>query len=73
MGEAKGNRFIYEQRQRQRAIERKIREWKYRKASSLDVDERRRAQRYVTKWQSNMRSHLDEHPFLRRRRDAEQI
>lgn len=73
MGEARGNKFIYDQRQRQRTIERNIRKYKYREASSLDKGERDKAKRFVSKWQGEMRTHLDEHSFLRRRRDSEQI
>lgn len=73
MGEAKGNRFIYQQRQRQRAIERNIRKYKKRAASSLRKEDRLKANRFVKKWQAEQRNHLDKYKFLRRRYDAEQI
>lgn len=53
--------------QKQRAIERKIREWKRVQAGSIDVANRQLATNKVTGWQKAMREHLDENPFLVRK------
>jgi hypothetical protein len=53
-------------RQRQRAIERQIREWKRRQTAALDPSTRRYAAAKVKAWQAEMRTHLDQHPTLKR-------
>lgn len=59
--------------QRQRQIERHIREWKRRQAAALDDVERRRAAAKVRAWQKAMREHLAAHEHLRRKPAREQI
>lgn len=60
-------------RQRQRAIERHIRAWKLRAAGAITDEARDRANRYVDKWRTAMRTHLDQHGDLRRLRERERI
>ncbi len=60
-------------RQRQRAIERKIRRHKVRQAAALDETARREAGRRVRAAQAELREHLDAHPELKRLRYREQI
>jgi len=73
MGEAEGNRFIYEKRQLQRRYENAIRKAKRRKATALDKAERDRLQRLISQRQARIRELIDENPFLRRRYASEQI
>jgi len=73
MGEAKGNRFIYEKRQLQRKYENAIRKAKRRKATALDKSERDRLQGLIRQRQARIRELIDENPFLRRRYASEQI
>lgn len=47
-------------RQRQRAIERRIRKWKRRQSAAITEDERRKAGAKVREWQANMRSHIED-------------
>ncbi|XAO35612.1 capsid maturation protease and VIP2-like ADP-ribosyltransferase toxin [Microbacterium phage FireCastle] len=63
----------YKNQQAQRAIERKIREWKTREALATDPAERVAAHNKVTGHQALLRSHLDAHPELKRKRINEQI
>lgn len=58
--------------QRQRAIERNIRQWKQRQTAALTDEARKHAGRKVRAWQAEMRRHLDQHPTLRRLRHREQ-
>ncbi|PSK95780.1 minor capsid protein 2 [Haloactinopolyspora alba] len=63
----------YEQQQRQRAIERRIREWKRREAGALTEHARARAGAKVRQWQGALRDHLASHEALKRQRHREQI
>ncbi|MEU8760654.1 phage minor capsid protein [Streptomyces sp. NPDC048659] len=63
----------YADTQRQRAIERRIREWKRRQAAATDEPARRRAVAFVRRWQAEARSHVAAHPDLRRKPAREQI
>ncbi|MCB5168006.1 phage minor capsid protein [Streptomyces bambusae] len=63
----------YEDTQRQRAIERHIREWKRRQAAALDDDARARAGAYVRRWQAAAREHVAAHEHLTRKPAREQI
>lgn len=63
----------YEDTQRQRAIERHIRQWKRTQAAAMDEAARRRAGAYVRKWQAAQREHVATHPDLRRKPAREQI
>ena len=73
MGEARGNRFIFEQRQKQRKIEWTIRKFKRQKAVALDPKQRERADRFIKKWQGEAREHVKDNPFLKRAYVREQI
>ncbi|MFJ4585315.1 phage minor capsid protein [Streptomyces echinatus] len=63
----------YEASQRQRAIERRIRQWKKRAAASPTPEGKRAAEARVRQWQGKMRDHLAAHPELTRRREREQL
>jgi len=63
----------YAAEQRQRAIERTIRQWKQRQATALDDTARQQASRKVRGWQAQMRTFLDANPDLRRKYSREQI
>jgi hypothetical protein len=60
-------------RQRQREIERGIRRWKEREAGALDPAAKTQAAARVRAWQAEMRTHLDDHPDLKRLRYREAI
>ncbi|MCM2420299.1 phage minor capsid protein [Streptomyces sp. RKAG293] len=62
----------YEAGQRQRAIERRIRQYKQRAAASVIPEGKRAAEAKVRQWQGAMRDHLTAHPDLRRLRHREQ-
>lgn len=62
----------YEAKQRQRAIERHIRDWKRRESIALDEAAAARARAKVREWQAALRDHIDEHDLKRLRR-REQI
>lgn len=63
----------YEDTQRQRKIERHIRQWKRRAAASVDEASRTRANAKVRDWQKAMREHVAAHDALRRKSQREQI
>lgn len=58
----------YEARQRQRAMERKVREWKRREALALDDAAAAKARGKVREWQGALRGHVREHDLKRLRR-----
>jgi hypothetical protein len=62
----------YDAKQRQRSIERHIRDWKRREAIALDDAAAARARAKVRDWQQALRDHVDEHDLKRLRR-REQI
>lgn len=55
----------YDAKQRQRAMERKVREWKRREALALDDAARAQARAKVRDWQKALRQHVDEHDLKR--------
>lgn len=57
----------YQQVQRQRAIERHIRQWKMREAAALDDTARLLARRKVRYWQAALRQHIAAHGLQRSR------
>lgn len=67
------NEEMYEAEQRQRAIERNIREWKRREVAAITDVEKDRAKRYVESWQKRQREHIDANKFLRRDYSREQV
>ncbi|MFD9069498.1 phage minor capsid protein [Streptomyces lasiicapitis] len=62
----------YEAGQRQRAIERRIRQYKRREAAAITPEAQRAARLKTRQWQGAMRDHLAAHPDLRRLRHREQ-
>lgn len=64
---------LYRAEQKQRAIERKIREWKKVEEGSIDPENKTSAHKKVSIWQAKMREHLKQHPDLRRHYDREKI
>lgn len=73
MGEADGNKYIFEKRQIQRQYEYNIRKYKRRKAVGLDENERDRSERFIRAWQKRQREHVDEYPFLKRNYTREAV
>ncbi len=63
----------YEAQQGQRAIERKIREWKTRAALATTPEEIARSNAKVREWQAAQRAHLAQHPALKRQSARESI
>ncbi|WP_371652490.1 MULTISPECIES: phage minor capsid protein [unclassified Streptomyces] len=70
--QAKPDPAGYEAGQRQRAIERKIRQYKRREAAAVTPEAKQAARIKVRQWQGAMRTHLGAHPDLRRLRQREQ-
>jgi hypothetical protein len=73
MGEARGNREIYENRQVQRRNEYQIRLAKKRKAASLDPRTQQRADQSIKHFQAKQREWIKEHPYLKRNPRREQV
>ena len=67
------NEKQYEALQRQRQIERHIRQWKKREAVALTPQEKAYARRKVRSWQSAQREHVSRHNFLSRRYEREKL
>ncbi len=63
----------YQARQQSRYNERKIRQWKRRKAAALDDEAEQKAQSKITEWQKRQREHIDENEDLKRKYSREQI
>lgn len=63
----------YEAQQRQRAIERKVRDWKQREAIAIEPGQAAEARQKVKAWQAAQRDHLAANPSLKRRYEREQI
>ncbi len=63
----------YKAKERQRAIERQIRRWKEREQAALSPAAKKAAAVKVRAWQGEMRSHLAQHPELKRLPYREQI
>lgn len=70
---AKAERAGYEDQQRQRALERRIRKWKLREAAALDDVAATTARARVREAQGALRVHLSEHPELKRQPAREQV
>ncbi|KAB2384748.1 phage minor capsid protein [Actinomadura montaniterrae] len=69
---ARHKRGSYAATQRQRAIERHIREWKRREAAAMDDTARLLARRKVRHWQAALRQHIATHG-LQRSRQRERV
>lgn len=63
----------YQAGQRQREIERHIRDWKRREATAIDPADEARAKSKIRYWQAEMRQHLTDNPTLARQPGREQI
>ncbi|MFD3717267.1 phage minor capsid protein [Streptomyces sp. NPDC058674] len=63
----------YADTQRQRAIERHIREWKRRQAAAMDESARLKAAAKVRHWQAEARAHVAAHEHIVRKPAREQI
>lgn len=63
----------YEAQQRQRALERRVRNAKLSESTSIDGPTRQRASQRVRDAQRDLRAHLGEHTQLKRRSEREQI
>lgn len=56
----------YEAQQRQRGIERHIRDWKRKSALATDPESLAKANLKVEQWQAAQRAHMESYPFLKR-------
>jgi len=56
--DADSNPAGYAEKQQQRAMERKVREWKRREAAAMTPEAKRKAQAKVRDWQSRIRDHV---------------
>lgn len=63
----------YKAQQRQREIERNIRDAKTREALAVSPEDRAAARARVREWQQRQRDHMDSHPYLKRQSVREQI
>lgn len=67
------NERQYKALQRQRQIERNIRQWRRREAVALSPEELAHARRKVRAWQAAQREHVGAHDFLTRRYEREKL
>ena len=65
--------IAYKAQQQQRHIERQIRHWKRREATSLDSATKAKSRRKVLDWQKAQRAHLKKNPFLPRDYKRERV
>jgi hypothetical protein len=65
-GHKKAQEIAYQAQQRQRAIERKIKDWKMREVTTLDPKTAAQAKSKVQQWQMAQRDHMKANQFLRR-------
>ena len=66
-GDATSNAKGYAERQEQRRLERKVREWKRRQSVALTPEEGRRAAAKVREWQGQLKAHTDASGLPRKR------
>ncbi|MEF2969245.1 phage minor capsid protein [Paenibacillus sp. M1] len=64
---------LYQAEQKQRYMERSIRQYKRREAGSIDPANEAAAAAKVSEWQARLREHMEANPQLRRDRSREQI
>ncbi|BBI32359.1 phage minor capsid protein [Cohnella abietis] len=64
---------LYDAEQKQRYMERQIRQYKRREIGSVDPDNQAAAADKVKQWKGKLTNHLDEYPDLRRDRSRERI
>lgn len=67
------NERQYKALQRQRQIERNIRQWKKREAVALTPEQQAYARRKVRNWQATQRDHIKTHSYLTRRYEREKL
>jgi hypothetical protein len=72
-GVHQGKEIAFKASQKQRYYERGVRRWKNRSTVALDEATRKSAQLKVREWQKHLREHLNENPYLIRKRWREQI
>ncbi|MFA5398260.1 MAG: phage minor capsid protein [Methanogenium sp.] len=72
-GRDEAQKIAYEAKQKQRYIERKIRNWKRRETVSIDSGSKDFSSKKVRIWQAKQREHLQENPYLPRKYEREQI
>lgn len=72
-GYNEAQKISYDAQQKQRYIERNIRNWKRRAGSSLTEKDKRIANKKVREWQAKQRNHLNENTFLPRKYSREQV
>lgn len=66
-GDADSNPGGYAEKQQQRHMERKVREWKRREAAAMTPEAQRKAQAKVRDWQARIRDHVDATGLPRKR------
>lgn len=66
-GQATSNADGYVEKQQQRALERKVREWKRREAVALTPEAQRKARGKVREWQGRLKAHTDRTGLPRKR------
>ncbi|MFA5397289.1 MAG: phage minor capsid protein [Methanogenium sp.] len=72
-GRDEAQKIAYEAKQKQRYIERKIRNWKRRETVSIDPRSKDFSSKKVRTWQAKQREHLKENSYLPRKYEREQI
>lgn len=72
-GYESAQKIVYQAQERQRYIERKIRQYKTRELLSLSPVDKNLARKKVRQWQANQREHLERNTFLPRKYNREQI
>ena len=63
----KANKIAYKAQQKQRGIERQVRNWKRREIASMDVTDAGKAHVKVNNYRNLMRKHLKDNPYLPRK------
>jgi hypothetical protein len=65
-GQAKADPARYKAMQEQRAMERRLREWKRRQAAAMTPEAKRKAAAKVREWQARIRQHVSRHDLPRK-------
>lgn len=72
-GYNEAQKMSYAAQQKQRYIERNIRNWKRREVVSLDSKTKDYSSKKIREWQKKQREHLNDNQYLRRKYEREQI
>jgi len=72
-GYNEAQKMSYAAQQKQRYIERNIRNWKRREVVSLDSKTKDYSNKKIREWQKKQREHLNDNQYLRRKYEREQI